>query len=210
MLYKPNTEREEGGVLLRPSNLTKGYLLGIAYAATLGGCGSLLGTPTNLAFKGIFETYFPNEPEIVSLKFFLYSAPIALLNTLLTWLWLQFVLMGLLRPKSNDALALLVTEEVAIAIKGNITQKYIEMGGWNAKEFQVAVVAVLFHLVLLARPFWAVVLPQSVIKDASPTILFIILLFIIISQCDCFECCPKNAGESKKADLSLYLIELHF
>lgn len=201
---KAEQEEEQGDSLLRPSSITTCYLLGISYAATLGGCGSLLGTPTNLAFKGIFETYFPSEPEIDYLRFFLYCSPIVLFNTILTWLWLQFLLMGLLRPKSDDAAAVLMTEEVAITIKENINQKYIEMGGFSVKDVQVAILFVIFHLVLLSRPYWAPILAESnnstmgtisAIKDASPTILFVILLFIMPSRWNCCKCCRKSSGE---------------
>ncbi|KOB78519.1 putative na+/dicarboxylate na+/tricarboxylate and phosphate transporter [Operophtera brumata] len=41
---------------LMPSDITICYYLSIAYASTLGGCGTLVGTATNSAFKGIFDS----------------------------------------------------------------------------------------------------------------------------------------------------------
>lgn len=128
--------------MLRPTRITMCYLLGITYAATLGGCGSLLGTPTNLAFKGIFETYFSRVMEIDYLRFFLYCFPIMLLNTLLTWLWLQVLFMGLLRPKSSDAVALQMTEEDATAVKEKIILNYKKMGKLTTAQTQVSVLLV--------------------------------------------------------------------
>ncbi len=174
-----------------------GYLLGITYAATLGGCGSLLGTPTNLSFIGIFGTY--NSYKIDYLHFFHYCAPIMLLNTILTWIWLQWIFMGLLRPKSDDAVALIVTEEDAKAAKENIINNYRAMGRITAAEVQVAVMLVLFHLVLTFRTHHFVrkweALSKLQIGDASPTIIFVVLLFIIPSEWNCFNCCRKSAGE---------------
>lgn len=179
------------------------YFLGITYAATFGGCGSLLGTPSNLAFKGIFATYFPSGPEIEFLHFFLYGAPIMLLNTLLTWLWLQFLYMGLFRPKSDDAVALLVTEEGAAAVKENIIFNYQSMGGITAAEIQVAILLAVFQFVLVLRSsHWAIdgweeFMPKSAIKDASPTVIFVLLLFVIPSKWNCFKSC-KTSGKSIK------------
>lgn len=170
------------------------YLLGITYAATLGGCGSLLGTPTNLALKGIFETYFDNAPEIDFLDFFLYCAPIMLLNTLLTWLWLQILFMGLFRPRSEDAVALIVTEESAEAVKENIILNYRAMGGITAAEIQVAILLVVFQFVLAFRSRWQV-LSETKINDASPTIILVILLFMVPSKWNCFNFCKKTSGK---------------
>lgn len=37
------------------SKIALGFYFGIAYASTFGGCATLIGTGTNLTFKGIFE-----------------------------------------------------------------------------------------------------------------------------------------------------------
>lgn len=38
-----------------PSRIAMAFYFGIAYAATIGGCGTLIGTGTNLTFKGIYD-----------------------------------------------------------------------------------------------------------------------------------------------------------
>ncbi|XP_073837916.1 protein I'm not dead yet-like isoform X2 [Musca autumnalis] len=38
-----------------PSRVAMAFYFGIAYASTIGGCGTLIGTGTNLTFKGLFE-----------------------------------------------------------------------------------------------------------------------------------------------------------
>lgn len=40
-----------------PSKMAIAFYMGISYAASIGGCGSLIGTGTNLTFKGIFDTW---------------------------------------------------------------------------------------------------------------------------------------------------------
>ena len=46
------------------SSFGTGLMLAIAYAATLGGLGTLIGTPTNLILIGILENLFPEAPPI--------------------------------------------------------------------------------------------------------------------------------------------------
>lgn len=46
---------EDNPGTLTPTNPTITFFIGIAFAATIGGIGSLMGTPTNLVTKGIYE-----------------------------------------------------------------------------------------------------------------------------------------------------------
>lgn len=41
--------------LPRPTQESVAYYLGVAYAANIGGTGTLTGTATNLTFKGLYE-----------------------------------------------------------------------------------------------------------------------------------------------------------
>lgn len=49
-----------------PTRNTMCNYLSIAYSATMGGLGTLVGTGTNLTFKGIYETTFPESDDGVS------------------------------------------------------------------------------------------------------------------------------------------------
>lgn len=46
-------------LLISPPHLSKvsmAFYFGVAYSATIGGTGTLIGTGTNLTFKGLYET----------------------------------------------------------------------------------------------------------------------------------------------------------
>lgn len=60
-------------------------ILGIAYAASLGGLATLVGTPTNIAFINIWIRQFPEEPVISAGQWMLTWTPFAFAMLLVTW-----------------------------------------------------------------------------------------------------------------------------
>jgi sodium-dependent dicarboxylate transporter 2/3/5 len=64
-------------------------LLGIAYAASMGGIATLIGTPPNLAFARIYAITFPEAPEISFTTWFTFALPISLIFLTLTWIGLS-------------------------------------------------------------------------------------------------------------------------
>ena len=63
-------------------------MLGIAYAASIGGIGTLIGTPPNLVFAGMLNDLFPGAPEIGFVQWMEIGIPIVVLFLPLTWLYL--------------------------------------------------------------------------------------------------------------------------
>ncbi|XP_058835197.1 protein I'm not dead yet-like [Topomyia yanbarensis] len=169
---------------IKPSNITICYYMGIAYAASIGGCGSLFGSGTNLAFKEIYESHFPNEGFVDFPRFMIFNVPGMLLGMFLIWVYLQVVYMGMFRPNSSAAKNSQISLEGQVIARSVIVARYEELGPMSSHEISVAVLFVLSIGVFSTRQpgfvtGWADLLSEVKIHDASPTVLFVILLFLL-------------------------------
>jgi sodium-dependent dicarboxylate transporter 2/3/5 len=66
-------------------------MISVAYAASIGGVGTLVGTPPNVIFAGAFARLFPEAPPVGFATWMMVGTPIAIIMTPLTWLFLTFV-----------------------------------------------------------------------------------------------------------------------
>jgi sodium-dependent dicarboxylate transporter 2/3/5 len=66
--------------------LITAMMLGIAYACSIGGTGTLIGTPPNLALQQIFTISFPSAPEISFTRWMLFALPLSVSMLLMCWL----------------------------------------------------------------------------------------------------------------------------
>ncbi|CAH2093450.1 unnamed protein product [Euphydryas editha] len=176
-----------------PSDITICYYLSIAYASTLGGCGTLVGTATNSAFKGIFDSEFPEVSGSVDFFWFMaYSTPPMLLMQLLVWVSLQITYMGLFRPNSEAA------KKVNRASSGSentmkvIKEQYKGLGPVTFHEkasgalFLFAVVLYIFRKPGF-MPGWADVITTMKVKDGVVSMFIVVLMFILPMSVDFFK-----------------------
>lgn len=63
-------------------------MLGLGYAATLGGMATLVGTPTNVVYVEVFHKQFPDGPPLSAAQWMLTWTPCALAFLVVTWLLL--------------------------------------------------------------------------------------------------------------------------
>jgi sodium-dependent dicarboxylate transporter 2/3/5 len=68
-------------------------MLGIAYAASIGGVGTIIGTPPNAIFVGQAKLLFPHLEEVGFLQWMLVGVPFVLLFLPLAWTYLAFIFM---------------------------------------------------------------------------------------------------------------------
>jgi len=67
------------------SDLEKGFLLAVAYSASIGGIATLIGTPPNLSFARIYKIYFPEAPEISFAQWMGFAFPLSLILLTITY-----------------------------------------------------------------------------------------------------------------------------
>ncbi|KAI4477438.1 hypothetical protein M0802_014734 [Mischocyttarus mexicanus] len=184
----------------RPTHSTMVYYLIAAYASSLGGIGTIVGSGTNLTLKGFFETRFPDSPSISFASWMLYSVPVMLLMGIFTWLWLQVMYMGLFRPKSKDARAIDIGsqgERVATAV---IEKKYKELGPISWHE---SVVGIMFIIVVLLWFFrspgfmkgWPSYITNLQVKDSTAATCLTILFFILPAKLDFLNAFDKDPSK---------------
>ncbi len=70
--------------------LLTAMMLGIAYSCSIGGTGTLIGTPPNLAMQRIFQITFPDAPEISFAKWLLFALPLTATMLVTTWLVIAY------------------------------------------------------------------------------------------------------------------------
>ena len=80
------------------NNFRTCMMLAIAYAASIGGLGTMLGTPPNLIFVSAAEKFFPAAPRVNFLQWMTFGVPLVLVFIPLAW----FLLTRLLFPVTKD------------------------------------------------------------------------------------------------------------
>lgn len=65
-------------------------MLAVAHAASIGGTGSLVGTPPNMVFVGMVKTMYPGAPEISFFEWMQVGLPFVILFIPITWYFLTW------------------------------------------------------------------------------------------------------------------------
>ncbi|HEV7763983.1 MAG TPA: SLC13 family permease [Thermoanaerobaculia bacterium] len=162
------------GGLGKEARTAEATLLGVAYAASLGGIGTPIGTPTNLIFFGAARELFPTAKTVTFAEWMIYG--VAYLIVLVPVCWLIVIIsakvpkgaaiplesLGLARPgKMSGAekltLALCVSTALLWIFRADINLGAYVIPGWSnlfpsAKLINDATVAVTMALLAFALP----------------------------------------------------------
>ena len=154
-------------------------MMGIAYAATIGGVATIVGTPPNLAFVRIYSMNFPEQSEFYFSSWLVFGLPICLLMLLSAFCVLYFM-----RIRKNELEPL--SEEV-------ISKEVAKLGPMKKEEKWVGAVFVTMALLWVFRkkiamgaltiPGWSELLPRpELVDDGTVAIMMALLLFMIPTE----------------------------
>ncbi len=87
-------------------------MLGIAYAASIGGIGTKIGTPPNIVFAAAVKSIFPGAPEIGFLQWMKVGVPLVVVFVPITWLFLTRVVLPI-RIRSLSGSREMIDEQIA-------------------------------------------------------------------------------------------------
>ncbi len=83
-----NVDTQEETAALARKNFGLVLLLGIAYAASVGGIGTIVGSPTTVAFLGFASEHFPEQTQIGFVPWAIVCIPIVVVFLPLMWAYL--------------------------------------------------------------------------------------------------------------------------
>jgi sodium-dependent dicarboxylate transporter 2/3/5 len=154
-------------------------LLSVAYSASVGGLGTLIGTIPNVVFARIFAITFPQAPPITFSQWLGMGIPLVCIFIPLIWLVMTFALFPLGGPPLSRS------REVLDEARG-------KLGPMGADEKRVLTVFVLTALLWTTRssirawgatlPGWSDLLGLSGVDDATVAIFGGLLLFALPSE----------------------------
>jgi solute carrier family 13 (sodium-dependent dicarboxylate transporter), member 2/3/5 len=153
--------RENGGDASDP-NFPTALLLGIAYAASIGGLGTLIGTPPNALMAGVMSESY--GIQIGFLQWMLVGVPLVLVGIPIAWLLLTRVTF----PVGRAPLA--GSDEV-------IDREVASLGRVTRAEVTVGTITALTAAAWVGRPFIEGLLPG--LSDAGIAIAGATLMFVI-------------------------------
>ncbi|XP_004707920.1 solute carrier family 13 member 1 [Echinops telfairi] len=156
----------------------------IAYSSTIGGLTTITGTSTNLIFAEHFNTRYPDCRCINFGSWFMLSFPAALIILLLSWIWLQWLFLGLNVKEMLKCGKTRTAKEKACAEV--IYQEYKKLGPLRYQEIVTLVLFVLMAVLWFSRdpgfaPGWSVLFSEypNFATDSTVALLIGLLFFII-------------------------------
>jgi len=170
------------------------FYLGVAYAANIGGTGTLTASEPNVILKGILDGMFPNQDSLTYATWIGYALPTIVITLTIAALWLMLLFLRKIKEDGHSS------EE----LQGFLRQEYSNLGPVTFREATVA-----FYFFILVTlwffqepefiPGWGDVFAvkeevehcgetktemRGMVGEATPAVLVLLLLFITPSRID--------------------------
>jgi len=139
-------------------------MLGIAFAATIGGIGTPIGTPPNIIFIGALEELYPG-PSVSFIKWMLFGLPIVIIFIPIAWL----ILITIYKPRFKEV----------PGGKELIRSEIKKLGPWSKGEKASMAIFALTALMWVLRPILINPYISEMIDDSTIAIAGAVLLFMV-------------------------------
>ncbi len=156
-----------------------GLMLRIAYACSIGGLATLVGTPPNLSFVRIFAILFPDAPDIAFGQWIIMALPLSAVMLLLAWV---FITRLFYRAPPGLKVDREVVEAERRALGSVSYEEKVVMAVFAATAF-LWVFRLDLEFGFATLPGWSRLLPfPEMIDDGTVAIAMASLLFFIPSR----------------------------
>uniref|UniRef100_A0AAQ5YUU7 Solute carrier family 13 member 5a n=1 Tax=Amphiprion ocellaris TaxID=80972 RepID=A0AAQ5YUU7_AMPOC len=184
--------------------MSKGLLLSVCYAASIGGIATLTGTGPNLVLIGQMNQLFPQNGDVINFaSWFAFAFPTMVLMLMLAWFWLQFLYIGCnLRRTWGCGAAQSEKERAAYEV---IREEHCRLGRMSYGEMSVLALFILMVVLWFTRDprfmdGWATNVfnaKAEFVTDATVSLFVAVLLFVLPSEPPTYLCFWRKSQVSR-------------
>lgn len=161
------------GGLGKEARTAEATLLGVAYAASLGGLGTPIGTPTNLIFLGAARELFPTAKTVTFAEWMLFGAAYLIVLVPICWL---IVIVTARVPKG----AAIPLESLGLERPGAMSRAQKTTLALCTATALLWIFRADINLGALTIPGWANLFPEAkLINDATVAVMMALLAFVL-------------------------------
>jgi len=176
--FETMIKREEGKQRFPFRNFSTALMLGLAYACSIGGIGTLVGTPPNIVFAGSVRRLIPGTEEIGFLQWMSFGIPFVIIFLPTCWFFLTSVVFKL------KAVSLSNQSELSKVIEDEIDKLGKMSRGERLTLIFFCVTAALWifrkpiNMGFVTIPGWSGLFPEpKYIHDSTVAMLMALIMF---------------------------------
>lgn len=160
-------QHESDATYVNQGHMAPALLLGIAYAATIGGMGTIIGTPPNALFVAFMQT--SQGVEISFVRWMLIGIPLVLILLPLCWIVLTRI-------------AFQVPYQTTVLQWGRLEMGFGKIAPISTPEKRVALISTLVACGWIFRPLLSAYVPGLPLTDTTIALTGAVMLFLIPAE----------------------------